>query len=83
MNQPTDICKHCGLTLQGTEQENEDICVSCLIDLCFEPTKGYSSIEGCIRQTTDNPINKTDNNNERRKPIQHTKRTTEQRDTKD
>ena len=58
MTKPSNTCKHCGLTLQGSEQENEDICVSCLIDLCFEPTKSYSSIEGCIRQSTDNPINK-------------------------
>jgi len=53
------VCKHCGLTLQGTEQENEDICVQCLTDLCFKP--GYSIIEGMIRQATDNPINKTEN----------------------
>lgn len=52
------VCKHCGLTLQGMENEVEDICVSCLINLCFEPTKTYSTIEGCIRQSTDNPINK-------------------------
>jgi len=56
------VCKHCGLTLQGTDNEGEDICVSCLADLCFKP--GYSIIEGMIRQATDNPINKTDNNND-------------------
>jgi len=50
------ICKHCGLTLQGTDNEGEDICVQCLTDLCFKP--GYSIIEGMIRQATDNPINK-------------------------
>ncbi len=60
MNKP--ICKHCGLTLQGTDNEGEDICVDCLTDLCFKP--GYSIIEGMIRQATDNPINKTDNNND-------------------
>ena len=49
------ICKHCGLTLQGSEKEGEDICVDCLADLCFPSS--YSTIEGCIRQTTDNPIN--------------------------
>ena len=52
------ICKHCGLTLQGTDNEGEDICVDCLADLCFPSS--YSTIEGCIRQSTDNPINKTD-----------------------
>jgi hypothetical protein len=57
------VCKHCGLTLQGTEREGEDICVDCLTDLCFKP--GYSIIEGMIRQATDNPIKPTDNDNER------------------
>jgi len=57
VNKP--ICKHCGLTLQGTDKEGEDICVQCLTDLCFKP--GYSIIEGMIRQATDNPINKTEN----------------------
>ena len=51
----TNICKHCGLTLQGSENESEDICVDCLADLCFPSS--YSTIEGCIRQSTDNPIN--------------------------
>ena len=56
-------CKHCGLTLQGSENEGEDICVQCLADLCFpQPNNNYSIIEGMIRQATDNPINKTDNN---------------------
>lgn len=50
----TAICKHCGLTLQGTDKEGEDICVQCLADLCFPSS--YSTIEGCIRQSTDNPI---------------------------
>jgi len=51
----TAVCKHCGLTLQGTDKEGEDICVDCLTDLCFPSS--YSTIEGCIRQSTDNPIN--------------------------
>ena len=51
-----NICKHCGLTLQGTDKEGEDICVECLADLCFEPSKSYSSIEGCIRQSQDIPL---------------------------
>ena len=58
MTKPT--CKHCGLTLQGTDNEGEDICVDCLSDLCF-PSNNYSIIEGMIRQATDNPINKTEN----------------------
>lgn len=59
----TAVCKHCGLTLQGMEREVEDICVSCLADMCFKP--GYSIIEGMIRQATDNPINKpTDKTND-------------------
>jgi len=53
------VCKHCGLTLQGTDNEGEDICVDCLADLCFKP--GYSIIEGMIRQATDNPIKQTEN----------------------
>ena len=53
----TNTCKHCGLTLQGTDNEGEDICVDCLADLCF-PSSNYNIKEGCIRQSTDNPINK-------------------------
>jgi hypothetical protein len=59
----TAVCKHCGLTLQGSEVENEDICVDCLTDLCF-PSNNYSTIEGCIRQSTDNPINKEKDENQ-------------------
>ena len=65
------VCKHCGLTLQGSDNEGEDICVDCLTDLCFKP--GYSIIEGMIRQATDNPINKTDNNDK-------TEKTTDRKD---
>ena len=57
MNKP--VCKHCGLTLQGTDNEGEDICVQCLADLCFKP--GYSIIEGMIREATNNPIKQTKN----------------------
>ena len=52
----TAICKHCNLTLQGTDKEGEDICVECLADLCFP--SNYNIKEGCIRQSTDNPIKK-------------------------
>jgi hypothetical protein len=37
------------------ENEGEDICVDCLTDLCF-PSSNYNIKEGCIRQSTDNPI---------------------------
>jgi hypothetical protein len=60
----TNTCKVCGLTLQGMEREGEDICVDCLADLCFKPSNNYNIKEGCIRQSTDNPINKTDDNND-------------------
>jgi hypothetical protein len=49
-----NICKHCGLTLQGMENEGEDICVDCLADLCFPSS--YSTIEGCIRQSLKLPL---------------------------
>jgi hypothetical protein len=52
------VCKHCGLTLQGMENEVEDICVDCLSDLCFPSSNNYNIKEGCIRQSTDNPIEK-------------------------
>ena len=67
----TAICKHCGLTLQGSDNEGEDICVSCLADLCFKP--GYSIIEGMIRQATDNPIKPN-------KPYDTTEKTTTRKD---
>jgi hypothetical protein len=54
----TAVCKVCGLTLQGMENEVEDICVDCLADLCFPPSNNYNIKEGCIRQSTDNPIEK-------------------------
>jgi hypothetical protein len=48
------------------ENEVEDICVSCLADLCFpqHDNKGYSIIEGMIRQATDNPIKPTEKTND-------------------
>jgi len=56
------VCKVCGLTLQGMEREGEDICVDCLADLCFPPSNNYSTIEGMIRQSQDIPL--TDNEQE-------------------
>jgi hypothetical protein len=70
-------CKHCGLTLHLRDREG-DICLQCLASLRPHTTyheNTYSIIEGCIRQSTDNPIEKT--NNERRKPIQHTNQPTQ------
>jgi hypothetical protein len=50
-------CSKCGITLRGRDQEG-DICLTCLSSLTphcnFD--QGYSTIEGCIRQTTNNPI---------------------------
>jgi hypothetical protein len=40
------------------ENEGEDICVDCLADLCFPPSNNYNIKEGYIRQSTDNPIEK-------------------------
>ena len=64
------VCKHCNLTLQGSDNEGEDICVQCLTDLCF-PSNNYSIIEGMIRQATDNPIKPNDTTEKtRNKPDQ-------------
>ena len=50
-------CNKCGITLRGSDQEG-DICLTCLSSLTphcnFD--QGYSTIEGCIRQSTDNPM---------------------------
>ena len=62
----TKLCKHCGLELRGMEREG-DTCLQCLASLrphtrFYEETFNYSTIEGMIRQSTDNPIEKTNNN---------------------
>ena len=57
------LCKHCGLELRGMEREG-DICLQCLASIRPHTTyheHTYSIIEGCIRQSTDNPIEKTNN----------------------
>jgi len=55
----SNSCKVCGLTLQGMENEVEDICVSCLADLCFKPSAIIKI--GCIKQTeADNEQEETD-----------------------
>jgi len=50
-------CNKCGITLRGSDQEG-DICLTCLSSLTphcnFD--QGYSTIEGVIRQTTNNKI---------------------------
>jgi len=50
-------CNKCGITLRGHDQEG-DICLTCLSSLTphcnFD--QGYSTIEGCIRQSTKQPI---------------------------
>ena len=66
----TKLCKHCVLQLHGMEREG-DICLQCLASLrphttYHEHTFNYSTIEGMIRQSTNNPINKTDEKNPNR-----------------
>lgn len=50
-------CSKCGITLRGSDKEG-DICLTCLSSLTphcnFD--QGYSTIEGAIRQSTNNPI---------------------------
>jgi hypothetical protein len=58
------LCKRCVLELRGMEREG-DICLQCLASMrphttYHEDTFNYSTIEGMIRQSTNNPINKTD-----------------------
>lgn len=57
-------CKHCGLTLHLRDREG-DICLQCLASLrphttYHEKTFNYSTIEGMIRQSTNNPIKPND-----------------------
>lgn len=51
------ICNQCGMTLRGMDREG-DICLTCLSSLTPHCSfdQGYSTIEGAIRQTTDNPM---------------------------
>lgn len=70
----TKLCKHCGLTLHLRDREG-DTCLTCLASLrphttYHEETFNYSTIEGCIRQSTDNPIEKTNNNETDERNIQ-------------
>jgi len=47
----TKTCSQCGLSLQGRDNE-ADTCSDCLLGL----TDNYSTIEGVIRQTINQPI---------------------------
>ena len=61
------LCTTCNLPVRGIEAEGDrPICLQCLASLrphttFHEDTFGYSTIEGCIRQSTNNPIEKTNN----------------------
>lgn len=71
-------CKHCGLTLHLRDREG-DTCLQCLASLrphtrFHENTFNYSTIEGCIRQSTNNPIEKTNNNETEKNPTEENKR---------
>ena len=48
----TKTCPECGLSLQGRDNES-DTCSDCLLGLTDE---SYSTIEGVIRQTINQPI---------------------------
>ena len=60
-------CINCTLPVRGLEAEGDrPICLQCLASIrphttYHENTFNYSTIEGMIRQSTDNPINKTEN----------------------
>ena len=59
-------CITCNLPIRGLEAEGDrPICLTCLASLrphttYHENTFNYNIIEGVIRQSTNNPINKTD-----------------------
>lgn len=61
-------CITCNLPIRGLEAEGDrPICLTCLASLrphttYHENTFNYNIIEGVIRQSTNNPINKTNNN---------------------
>lgn len=61
----TKLCIYCDLPIRGLEAEGDrPICLTCLASLRPHTTyheHTYSIIEGCIRQSTDNPIEKTEN----------------------
>ena len=66
MNQPNKTCINCTLPVRGIEAEGDrPICLTCLASLrphttYHENTFNYSTIEGCIRQSTNNPIKPND-----------------------
>ena len=61
----TKLCINCNLPVRGHEAEGDrPICLQCLASLRPHTTyheNTYSTIEGMIRQSTDNPIEKTNN----------------------
>ena len=65
MNQPNKLCINCTLPVRGIEAEGDrPICLQCLASIRPHTTyheNTYSIIEGCIRQSTNNPIEKTNN----------------------
>jgi hypothetical protein len=58
-------CTTCNLPVRGHEAEGDrPICLQCLASIRPHTTyheHTYSTIEGMIRQSTDNPIEKTNN----------------------
>jgi hypothetical protein len=58
-------CINCTLPVRGHEAEGDrPICLQCLASIRPHTTyheHTYSTIEGMIRQSTDNPIEKTNN----------------------
>lgn len=67
-------CINCNLPVRGHEAEGDrPICLTCLASLrphtrFHEDTFNYSTIEGCIRQSTNNPIEKTNNDTTEKNP---------------
>ena len=55
-------CLSCGLTLYGYEREG-DYCLACTQQMRPHTTY-YSTIEGCIRQSTNNPLKEKERENE-------------------
>lgn len=78
MNQPNKLCINCTLPVRGLEAEGDrPICLQCLASLRPHTTyheNTYSIIEGCIRQSTDNPLNKTNNNETEKNTTEENKR---------
>ena len=67
----TKLCINCTLPVRGIEAEGDrPICLQCLASMrphttYHEDTFGFSTIEGCIRQTLDIPLTDDEANNEK------------------